>query len=61
MSDNRWDQQGIPHKGWNCVDVIDIRADGDARDMRPAWRSAKCAGIIKMACWQLLPCSMSLA
>jgi hypothetical protein len=30
MSDNRWDQQGIPHKGWNCVDVIDIRADGDA-------------------------------
>ncbi len=30
MSYNRWDQQGIPHKGWNCVDVIDIRADGEA-------------------------------
>lgn len=29
MNDNRWDQQGIPHKGWNCVDVIDIRADGE--------------------------------
>lgn len=24
----RWDQEGIPHKGWRCIDVIDIREDG---------------------------------
>ena len=28
MSGNRWDQPGVPHKGWHCVDVIDLRADG---------------------------------
>lgn len=24
---NLWDQPGIPHKGWQCVDVIDIFKD----------------------------------
>lgn len=28
MSGNRWDQPGLPHKGWHCVDVVDLRADG---------------------------------
>jgi hypothetical protein len=23
-----WDQPGIPHRGWRCVDVYDIREDG---------------------------------
>ena len=22
----RWDQSGIPHRGWRCVDVVDVRA-----------------------------------
>lgn len=28
MSGSRWDQLGVPHKGWHCVDVVDLRADG---------------------------------
>jgi hypothetical protein len=28
MSGNRWDTAGVPHKGWTCVDVVDLRADG---------------------------------
>ena len=28
MSGNRWDQPGVHHKGWHCVDVVDLRADG---------------------------------
>ena len=27
---NYWKQQGIPHKGWSLVDVIDVREDGQA-------------------------------
>ena len=27
MSGSRWDQPGVPHKGWHCVDVVDLRAD----------------------------------
>jgi len=29
---NLWDQPGVPHKGWRCIDVIDIRADGSSAD-----------------------------
>lgn len=29
---NYWRQQGVPHKGWTLVDVIDVRADG-----QPEW------------------------
>jgi hypothetical protein len=25
---NRWDQLGLPHRGWSCIDVIDLAADG---------------------------------
>ena len=32
MSGNRWDQPGVPHKGWHCVDVVDLRADGESAD-----------------------------
>ena len=32
MSGNRWDQSGVPHKGWHCVDVVDLRADGESAD-----------------------------
>lgn len=28
---NYWKQQGIPHKGWTLVDVIDIREDGQTK------------------------------
>ena len=28
MGGNRWDQPGVPHKGWHCVDGIDLRSDG---------------------------------
>lgn len=27
---NYWRQQGVPHKGWTLVDVIDIRDDGQS-------------------------------
>ncbi len=27
---NYWNQKGIPHKGWDLIDVIDIRADGQS-------------------------------
>ncbi len=29
MSGNRLDQPGVPHKEWHCVDVVDLRVDGD--------------------------------
>src|SRR6218665_2618447 len=32
MSAGRWDQLGVPHKGWRCVDVVDLRADGETAD-----------------------------
>ena len=32
MSGKRWDQPGVPHKGWHCVDVVDLRADGESAD-----------------------------
>ena len=32
MSGGRWDQSGVPHKGWDCVDVVDLRADGGPAD-----------------------------
>jgi len=32
MNGNRWDTAGVPHKGWTCVDVIDLRADGEPAD-----------------------------
>lgn len=32
MNGNRWDQPGVPHKGWHCVDVVDLRADGEPAD-----------------------------
>ncbi|MEI7038226.1 hypothetical protein [Fulvimonas yonginensis] len=32
MTANRWDTAGVPHKGWTCVDVIDLRADGEPAD-----------------------------
>ncbi|WP_047835787.1 MULTISPECIES: hypothetical protein [unclassified Cupriavidus] len=32
MSGSRWDQPGVPHKGWHCVDVVDLRADGEPAD-----------------------------
>ena len=28
VSGNQWDQPGIPHGGWTCIDVIDLRAGG---------------------------------
>ena len=27
---NRWDKPDIPHKGWICVDVFDVRAAGES-------------------------------
>lgn len=30
MSGSRWNQLGVPHKGWVCVDVIDLRANGES-------------------------------
>ena len=32
MSENRWNQPGVPHKGWQCVDVVDLRAEGETAD-----------------------------
>lgn len=29
---NLWDKPGVPHKGWSCVDVIDIRGFGQDAD-----------------------------
>ena len=26
---NRWDKPDIPHKGWRCVNIIDLRPDGE--------------------------------
>ena len=36
MSGGRWDQSGVPHKGWDCVDVVDLRADGGPPQGRPS-------------------------
>ena len=27
-----WNKQGIPHKGWQCVDVFDLREDAKSID-----------------------------
>ena len=32
MSGNRWEHPDVPHKGWRCVDVVDLRADGESAD-----------------------------
>ena len=32
MSGAHWNQEGIPHKGWQCVDVIDLRGDGESAE-----------------------------
>ena len=32
MSGSQWDQPGIPHKGWKCIDVIDVRGGGESAD-----------------------------
>lgn len=29
---NRWNLPGVPHKGWLCEDVIDLRGDDSADD-----------------------------
>lgn len=29
---NRWDQPGVPHKGWRCVSVYDVRESGSTPD-----------------------------
>ena len=33
---SRWDQPGVPHKGWTCVDVVDLRGDDDVEDAQYA-------------------------
>lgn len=30
MRENLWNQQGVPHKGWQCVDTVDLRPDGQS-------------------------------
>lgn len=32
MNGSHWDQPGVPHKGWQCTDVVDLRADGGPVD-----------------------------
>jgi hypothetical protein len=32
VSGSRWDQLGVPHKGWHCEDVVDLRAGGESAD-----------------------------
>lgn len=32
MSENRWDTADVPHKGWTCVSVVDLRADDSSTD-----------------------------
>lgn len=32
MAGSKWNAVGLPHKGWVCIDVIDLRADGDSVD-----------------------------
>ena len=32
MSGSRWDQSGVSHKGWHCLDVVDFRVDGEPAD-----------------------------
>lgn len=27
-----WNQKGVPHKGWNCIDVIDLNPDSLPRE-----------------------------
>lgn len=27
---NLWREPGVPHKGWHCIDVIDVREDGSS-------------------------------
>ena len=28
----RWNNKNVPHKGWICIDVIDVREDGQPVD-----------------------------
>ena len=30
MSTGKWAQQGVPHKGWKCIDYYDIRDTSDS-------------------------------
>lgn len=32
MSGNKWDPSGLPHNGWNCIDVVDLRAEGETAE-----------------------------
>lgn len=43
MSGNRWDQPGVPHKGWQFVDVVDLRAAGESADFEAAPRPMSAA------------------
>lgn len=27
-----WNKPDVPHKGWKCLDVVDVRGDGEAED-----------------------------
>ena len=27
-----WNTPNVPHKGWKCIDVVDVRADGESAD-----------------------------
>jgi len=29
---NLWDQPDVPHKGWHCIDVQDLREDGSSAE-----------------------------
>ena len=29
---NYWDHKGVPHKGWTCIGVEDLRSDGQVAD-----------------------------
>lgn len=42
MSGNRWDQPGVPHKGWHCVDVVDLRSDGEPAEEADQARCPMC-------------------
>lgn len=28
----RWNTPNVPHKGWKCLDVVDVRADGESAE-----------------------------
>jgi hypothetical protein len=43
MGANRWDQPNIPHKGWTCVDVIDLRS-GEASSKEADYATCEMCG-----------------